>query len=181
MVWLIWNWIILNDGLWIVGRAWGLIYVQVNFEMGWNGVELVWIGRTPDLGFLCANVQKFLWTFECWDSQMNGWVGTFERSFETFERWSMLVISVGRCKRSNVWNFGWLAWRCSSSNVHSERSNVESPRAMGARRQTFERLSWMFERSKFRVTWPGVREFEHSLQEFELSAFDWCLGRLPRP
>ena len=145
MVWLNWNWITLNDGLWIVGRAWWLIFVQVNFGIAWKGLGIIRNERSSKIGFLRSN----LWMLEPSDewlkmnvrmfllnvrtrASLGDWCGNVERSNVHSERSN--VRDFGRWKRdikrsniplirSNVWLRWCVGLECESSNSPSKCSN----------------------------------------------------------
>ena len=147
-----------NDGLWIVGGAWWLIFVQVyslvRFGMEWNWSKSeehhiwVFVRKTFERSFERLNVETRRWLAgmelsnvlsECSNVEACGWFG------------------VGRCRvRTFILNVQML----NLTSIGSETSNVRTP---------------LLDVLTFDVT--GILAWSARV---ELSTFDWCLGRFPR-
>ena len=160
---------------WIVG-CWesmvahfhaGVLIDRVWSGVEWFGMDWQWFGMSDrqNLGFcVWTFLQTFLRMFECWNPRMNDWRWTFKRSFWTFKRGHLRVI---RVEMLNAQTFIPNVRTLGTSGVGSETSNV--------------RTSLSYVRTIDYSVIGLEREFELSLQGFEPSPFDWCLGRFSRP
>ena len=139
----------------------------ITMGMVWNRLEMIRNGGSSELG-VCAR------TLELVEEWLTTNVRTFLLDVQTLacsgEWLGIFKSSIAPLKRSNVGMFGCLAWKL---------LNVRTFETSDVGRLDVKCSNVPLRRSNVWRCWSVGLEL--SLQEFELSEFDWCLGRFPRP